>query len=83
MSADLTRALGLAYAATVMGRGSSQAAFNLFQEHAAEPEFLAAAKAELDRAKRNTQRCFLSKQNAAFLTEAFALLKDRDNATVL
>ena len=75
MNANLKNVLGLAYRAKVLSQSPIQVAFSAFSKAAsADPEFLAAAQAELARAQAiEDGRCFISKQNTEFLTRAFEL----------
>ncbi len=71
MNTDLNDVLAAAYEAKVLHRGNAAEVQARFNKLAANPEFLAAAKAEHGRAKKvDNRRCFISGITAAFLQEA-------------
>lgn len=68
----LTAAIAENYRATVMHKTEHSGAMSQFKAHASDPEFIEAAKEELQRASKVEKQCFASKVTASFLRDALA-----------
>lgn len=71
----LREILGTAYQAQAMGMPVMAEALARFQEAAADPAFVAYAKAEMKRFDAVKQQCFISKKAAEFIARALAQLQ--------
>lgn len=71
--AALSGVLGVAYQRNIMGKPGPDPHAE-FARCAANPDFIAAAKAELQRCRAVEKQCFSSKANADFLRAALARL---------
>lgn len=66
--------LGLAYRATVLHTATLKEALAKFEEYAADPDFVAAARREATRLHAVHEQCFMSKTGANFLNRALELV---------